>query len=83
MTLIEFFNYIYVTLTGVELPPIDDIMYHFDHITHWTQIFNPVYFITSIVYFLVGWFIIQFCFILPVRYLKKIIGFPSRKGSER
>lgn len=83
MNILEFFNYIYSVLIGYSVPELDIITEYFSNISHWSQMFNPAYFLGALVYILVGWFIIQFTMILPVRVVKKLIKYPSKKGCER
>lgn len=82
MNIIEFFNYIYSVLTGSTAFEMNELVNYFSNISHWTQIFNPPFFLGALVYILVGVFIIQFTMILPVRIAKRLIKYPSRKGSE-
>lgn len=83
MNIFEFVQFILNELVGyaviVEVPELFDI---YSNITNWTQIFNPVIICSTIVYVGIFLFVWQMCFILPYRFIKRLIRFPSRKGSE-
>lgn len=84
MTIIEFINFVLYEITGdtilFEMP---DLVEYISSITNWTQFLNPMCLCSVIAYVGAFVFVWSFCFVLPYRFIKRLIGFPSRKGSEK
>lgn len=74
---------ILVEMLGFQIPQIAEITDYYVNITEWAQMFAPAYFIGAIIYIFSAYALFSLTCIFPFRLLKKLIKFPSRKGSER